>query len=82
MKKTGPKKLELKRLTVKQLSNASGAGWYVKSYNAACSGSCTSCDPNNSACYIFIEEPTDNCASDGCGGGGGCGGGQEYNNMC
>jgi hypothetical protein len=66
MKKTGIKKLELKRLTVKQLGNATGAGWYVKSYNAACSGSCTSCDPNNSACYIFIEEASDYCQA--CGG--------------
>lgn len=78
MKKTGVKKLELRRLTVKQLSNAGGAGWQLKSGGSACSNTCSTCDPNNSVCWIYVEEPTDNCPTYACGSCGG-GGGQDYN---
>lgn len=66
MKKTGIKKLELKRLTVKQLANADGAGWYLRSGGSACSNTCSTCDANNSVCWAYVEEPSDNCGS--CGG--------------
>jgi hypothetical protein len=82
MKKVGVKKLELKRLTVKQLSNAGGAGWVLRSGGSACSNTCSTCDPNNSVCWVYLDEPTDNCG--GGGGGGSCGGGnlEELNKMC
>ena len=84
MKRTGIKKLELKRLTVKQLTNVGGAGHYVLvSRDAGCSNSCSTCDEGNSACWAYVPDPSEGCASDGCGGSG-CGGGNMdmLNLMC
>jgi hypothetical protein len=57
MKKT-TKKLQLTRLTVKQLGDAAG-GMYTRrvgSYDAGCSGSCNSCgaEPAESNCPCTV----------------------------
>jgi hypothetical protein len=79
MKRTGVKKLELKRLTVKQLTEVSGAGCQV--ITRVCSNTC-SCTTTQ-ICNDFVEVPgyacCDNPACGGAclapqGGGGGCGG--------
>jgi hypothetical protein len=81
MKRTGLKKLELKRLTVKQLTDVSGAGMVRRTSNfPGCSDTCTCV--SNPCVYELVagaacEDP--NCsgcdmhASCGCGGCGGCG---------
>ena len=79
MKKTAPKKLELKRLTIKQLQSAGGAGWYLRSGGSACSNTCSTCDPNNSVCWVYVEEASDNCGSNACGS---CGGVEDQQLMC
>lgn len=82
MKRTGLKKLELKRLTVKQLADVSGAGMVRRTtVGSACSDSCTCAsapciydyvpgagceDPNCAGCDIHVPPPA-------CGGGCGCG---------
>ncbi len=87
MKRTGIKKLELKRLTVKELQEVSGSGHNVQ--NMTISMTCT-CE-NTAACVIVADENYHACdlvafgMCDGscvapppssCGGGcGGCGGG-------
>ena len=83
MKRTGIKKLELKRLTVKQLQEVSGSGHNVK--NMTISGTCT-CE-STAACVIVDDTNYHACdlqqfgMCDGScvsaapsGGGGGCGG--------
>jgi hypothetical protein len=80
MKRTGIKKLELKRLTVKQLSEVSGAGHKVT--NMTVSNTCTCM--TTGLCVIENQETYHQCdlaqfgMCDGScvtGAGGGCGGG-------
>lgn len=91
MKRTGIKKLELKRLTVKQLTDVTGAGCAV--VTRFCSDTCTctttqicfefqavngynQCD--NPACGgACLQAQSQGCCGGGCGGGGG-----HYENMC
>jgi hypothetical protein len=89
MKRTGIKKLELKRLTVKQLTEASGAGMVRRTSNfPGCSDTCT-CVSNPCVYELVVgaacEKPgCTNCdIHSSCGGGcgGGCGSGRQLNQM-
>jgi len=81
MKRTGVKKLELKRLTVKQLTEVSGAGCRV--FTRICSDTCTCTttqictDFENVPDYACCDNPACGaaCLTPPGGGGGGCGGG-------
>ncbi len=88
MKRTGVQKLELKKLTVKQLSEVSGAGHKIQT--RFCSGTCT-CATTGTCTAIENDAAYGECdyqalgiagCAGGClggggggGGGGGCGGG-------
>jgi len=86
MKRTGVQKLELKKLTVKQLSEVSGAGHKIGT--RWCSGTCicattgTCVDVKDEAGYnecdyqaLGIAGCDGSCVQPQGGGGGGCGGG-------